>query len=108
MFSREPHADVEQEMSLIWRARLLAADATASIDGAVVELRELVLNDIGPTLEPTAIAQIGTYLASPRTTDPHRLLAGALLVMAGADSDLIEDAVESVRRWTGSLAHGAA
>jgi hypothetical protein len=107
MFSREPHADVEQEMSLIWRARLLAADATASIDGAVVELRELA-EGRADLLAAAAGSQIGTYLASPRTTDPHRLLAGALLVMAGADSDLIEDAVESVRRWTGSLAHGAA
>lgn len=106
MFNREPHADTEQEMALIWRARLLA-DAETSIDTAVVDLRELA-EGRADLLASAAGSQIGTYLGSPRTTDPHRLIAGALLVLAGADADLVEDAVESVRRWSGSLAHGAA
>jgi len=28
-------------------------------------IRRLVLNDVGPTIEPTAIARIGTYLGAP-------------------------------------------
>ena len=106
MFTREPPSDAQQEMALIWRAQLLT-DLETSIGAAVVELREMA-EGRADLLASAAGSQIGTYLASPRTTDPYHLLAGTLLVLAGADTDLVEDAVETVRRWTGTLADGAA
>lgn len=106
MFTREPHADAQLETALIRRARLLIGLDT-STGAAVVELRKMA-EGRADLLASAAGSQIGTYLASPRTTDPRHLLAGTLLVLAGADSDLVEESVESVRRWTASLTHGAA
>ena len=106
MFHREPPQDTQRELALIGRAQLLT-DLETSIGAAVVELREMA-GGRADLLASAAGSQIGTYLASPRTTDPYHLLAGTFLVLAGADSDLVEDAVESVRRWTGALTHGVA
>ena len=106
MFSREPHEDTQKELALISRAQLLT-DLETSIGAAVIELREMAAGR-ADLLASAAGSQIGTYLSSPRTTDPYHLLAGTLLVLAGADTDLVEDAVESVRRWTGTPTFGAA
>jgi hypothetical protein len=104
MTTREAHVDTQQELALIGLAQLLT-DVEVPIGAAVAELRETA-GDRADLLASAAGSQIGTYLASPRTTDPHRLLAGALLILAGADPDLVEDAVEDVRRWTGIHAPG--
>lgn len=106
MFSREPRQDIQTELALISRAQLLT-DLETSIGAAVAELREMA-DGRADLLASAAGSQIGTYLASPRSADPYHLLAGTLLVLAGADTDLVEDAVEAARRWTGSPVFGAA
>ncbi len=106
MFSREPRQDIQKELALISRAQLLT-DLETSIGAAVAELREMA-DGHADLLASAAGSQIGTYLASPRSADPYHLLAGTLLVLAGADTDLVEDAVEAARRWTGSPVFGAA
>lgn len=103
MFSHEPHQDALMEIALINRAQILT-DLEASIGAAVLELREMA-GGRADLLASAGGSQIGTYLASPRATDPHQLLAGTFLILAGADSDLVEDAVESARRWTSTAAH---
>ena len=103
MFSHEPHEDALREIALINRAQILT-DLETSITAAVLELREMS-DGRADLLASAAGSQIGTYLATPRTTDPNQLLAGTLLILAGADSDLVEDAVESARRWTSMAAH---
>ncbi len=103
MFSHEPHEDALREIALVNRAQLLT-DLESSIGAAVLELREMA-EGRADLLASAAGSQIGSYLASPRKTDPHQLLAGTLLVLAGADSDLVDDAVESARRWTSLAAH---
>lgn len=106
MFSREPRQDIQKELALISRVQLLT-DLETSIGAAVAELREMA-DGRADLLASAAGSQIGTYLASPRSADPYHLLAGTLLVLAGADTDLVEDAVEAARRWTGSPVFGAA
>jgi pimeloyl-ACP methyl ester carboxylesterase len=48
----------------------------ASLKGA--PLRRLVLNDVGPTIEPQAIARIGTYLGAPVRFETLEQAADAL------------------------------
>ena len=106
MIRSEPHEDNQREVALIRRAQLLT-DLEISVGAAVVELRRMA-EGRADLLASAAGSQIGTYLASPRKTDPNHLLAGTLLVMAGAKPELVEDTVESVHRWTELFAHGAA
>jgi hypothetical protein len=98
MFDREPTRDEDLETALTGRARHLIALGTSFADAAA-DLRELA-GTRADLLASAAGIHLGTYLGSPRTTDPHRLLAGALLAIAGADPDLIEDDIEAVRQWT--------
>ncbi len=97
MSTNDSHEDTRREVALISRAQLLT-DLETSVAAAIDELREMAQGR-ADLLANAAASQIGTYLASPRTTDPNHLLAGTFLVLAGADTDLVEDAVESVRRW---------
>lgn len=106
MISSEPHEDNQREVALIRRAQLLT-DLEISVGASVDELRQMAQGR-ADLLASAAGSQIGTYLASPRKTDPNHLLAGTLLVMAGANPKLVEDAVESAHKWTGMFAHGAA
>ena len=106
MLSSGPHENTPQEVALIRRAQLLT-DLEISVGAAVVELRHMA-EGRADLLASAAGSQIGTYLGSPRKADPNHLLAGTLLLLAGADSELVEDAVESVRQWTGLFARGAA
>jgi pimeloyl-ACP methyl ester carboxylesterase len=41
-------------------------------------VRRLVLNDVGPTIEPASLARIGTYLGQPAHWDSERQAADAL------------------------------
>lgn len=105
MSHRRLDPDLALEVDLIGRAHLLVEFNTPPHD-AVRQLRELA----GPRTDLLACAagsHLGAYLGAPRTTHPHRLLAGALLVLAGADTDLIEEEFESVRRWVRRPTHGA-
>ena len=97
MPNRRLDPDTTLEVALIGRAHYLVELHTPTIQ-AVARLRQLA----GPRADLLASAagsHLGAYLGSPRTTHPHRLLAGALLVLAGADVDLIEDEIEAVRSW---------
>jgi hypothetical protein len=102
--SPTPH-DTVQEAALISRAQLLT-DLEISVAAAIDELRDMA-NGRTDLLANAAASQIGAYLASPRSTDPYHLLAGTFLVLAGADTDLVEDAVEDVRRWSVLLSREA-
>lgn len=107
MTSSEPHdMDTQQEVALIKRAQLLT-DLEISVGAAVVELRDMA-HGRADLLASAAGSQIGAFLASPRKADPNHLLAGTLLVLAGASPELVQDAVESARRKTGLFAHEAA
>jgi hypothetical protein len=107
MTSSEPHdVDMQQEVALIKRAQLLT-DLEISVGAAVVELRDMA-HGRADLLARVAGSQIGAFLASPRKADPNHLLAGTLLVLAGASPELVQDAVESARRRTGLFAHEAA
>jgi hypothetical protein len=111
MTGRTLDPDTTLEIALIGRAQLHTALETP-VAVAVSELRELAGARVD-LLASAAGSHLGTYLGDPRATDPQRLLAGTLLVLAGADPDLVGDDIESVRRWTarpGSLgvAGGAA
>lgn len=105
MSTNESHQDTQREGALVSRAQLLT-DLETSVAAAIDELREMAQGR-ADLLANAAASQIGTYLASPRTTDPNHLLAGTFLVLAGADTDLVEDAVESVRRWARLLEQAA-
>jgi 3-hydroxyisobutyrate dehydrogenase-like beta-hydroxyacid dehydrogenase len=96
--------DTQREIALISRAQLLT-DLEISVAAAIDELREMA-DGRADLLANAAASQIGAYLAAPRTTDPYHLLAGTFLVLAGADTDTVEDAVESVRRWARLLEQG--
>ena len=98
MFSSETPQDANREVALISRAQLLT-DLEISVAAAIDELREMA-HGRSDLLANAAASQISVYLSSPRTTDPYHLLAGTFLVLAGADTDRVEDAVESVRRWS--------
>ena len=106
MTTSESQHDAQQEVALINRAQLLT-DLEISVAAAIDELRALA-GGRSDLLANAAASQIGAYLASPQTTDPYHLLAGTFLVLAGADTDLVEDAVESVRRWSTMLAPSGA
>ena len=97
MLRRRLDPDTTLEVALIGRAHLLVELNTPPSE-AVKQLQVLA----GPRTDLLASAagsHIGAYLGASRTTHPHRLLAGALLVRAGADTDLIDDEIELVRRW---------
>ena len=101
---RRHDPDSELEVALIGRAHLLVEFDTPPGD-AVKQLRDLA-GQRTDLLASAAGSHLGAYLGAPRTTHPHRLLAGALLVRAGADADLIEREVEQVRNWVRRPAHG--
>ena len=97
MQNRRLDPDAKLEVELVGRAHLLVELGSPTLD-AVAELRSLA----GPRpdlLSKAAGSHLGAYLGSPSTTHPHRLLAGALLVLAGADADLLESEIETVRQW---------
>jgi 3-hydroxyisobutyrate dehydrogenase-like beta-hydroxyacid dehydrogenase len=105
MNTNTSHEDHHREVALVSRAQLLT-DLEISVAAAIDELRDMAQGR-ADLLANAAASQIGTYLASPRTTDPNHLLAGTFLVLAGADNDLVADAVESVRRWARLLEQAA-
>ena len=105
MFSSETPQDAQREDALISRAQLLT-DLEISVAAAIDELR-VMAHGRADLLANAAASQIGVYLSSPRTTDPYHLLAGTFLVLAGADTDRVEDAVESVRPWSVMLSQHA-
>jgi len=86
------------EHELIRAAHRLASHEL-KIRVSVLELRTLA-DGRTDLLAAAAGAHLGTYLAEPRAADPHRLLAGTLLILAGADRDLVAGEVESARRWS--------
>jgi hypothetical protein len=98
MLSHDLDADTELELALIGHAQLLISQETA-VTTAVDELRTLA-SGRGDLLANAAGIHLGAYLAAPQTSDPDRLLAGAMLALAGADADLIGTEIETVRRWT--------
>jgi hypothetical protein len=104
------HDDVELELELIRHAHLLA-DPQNSVGEAVAELR-LMANGRKDLLGSAADAQVGAYLASPRTMEPYLLLAGTLLTLAAAeDSGGVKDVGAARRRkrvWGRRMAPGAA
>ena len=105
MLSSEVPHDTLHEAALINRAQLLT-DLEISVAAAIDELRDMA-DGRSDLLANAAASQIGAYLASPRTVDPYHLLAGTFLVLAGADTDRVEDAVEDVRRWSVLLSREA-
>jgi hypothetical protein len=86
-----------QETALVRRAQLLT-DLEKSVAATIDELRDMARGR-ADLLANAAASQIGAYLASPRTVDPYHLLAGTFLVLAGADTDRVEEVVEDVRTW---------
>jgi 3-hydroxyisobutyrate dehydrogenase-like beta-hydroxyacid dehydrogenase len=105
MATSESHQDTQHVVALISRAQLLT-DLEISVAAAIDELRTMAQGR-ADLLADAAASQIGAFLASPQKTDPYHLLAGTFLVLAGADTDLVEDAVESVRRWARLLEQAA-
>ena len=97
--------DTLHEAALIHRAQLLT-DLEISVAAAIDELRDMA-DGRADLLANAAASQIGAYLAAPRSVDPYHLLAGTFLVLAGADTDRVEDAVEDVRRWSVLLSREA-
>ena len=93
----ESRQDTQQVVALVSRAQLLT-DLEISVSAAIDELRGIAQGR-SDLLASAAASQIGAFLASPHRTDPFHLLAGTFLVLAGADMDVVEDEVESVRRW---------
>lgn len=93
---RSSSHDTQREIALARRAELLT-DLDTSIKAAVSELR--AMSDGRPDLLAAAAAsQLGTYIADPHATDPNHVLAGALLLLAGADTDLVTHSMETDRR----------
>ena len=102
---RAEQKEWQHEHELIRCAQRLAAHEL-KIRVSVLELQTMAAGR-SDLLASAAGAQIGSYLAEPRAADPHRLLAGTLLILAGADQDLIEDEVNAARRWTAARADPA-
>lgn len=100
---RRPDPDATLEVVLVGHAHYLIEVHTPTIE-AVAQLRELA-GSRADLLASAAGSHLGAYLGSPRTTHPHRLLAGALCVLAGADTDLIDEEVERVRQWVRRPSH---
>jgi len=105
MRRRHHERELQHERELIRCAQRLASHEL-KIRVSVLELQTLAAGR-SDLLASAAGAQIGAYLAEPRAADPHRLLAGTLLILAGADQDLIEEEVEAARRWTAAPAEPA-
>ena len=79
------------------RSAQLLTDLEISVAAAFDELRAMA-GGRADLLANAAASLIGAYLASPKTTDPYHLLAGTFLVLTGADTHMVENEVESVRR----------
>lgn len=90
------HPDVRLEVRLNGAATRLA-HADTPLRDAVAQL-EAMAGDRADLLAAAAGSILGGYLSRPGSTHPQALYAVALLVLAGADVDLIVEHVDRARR----------
>jgi hypothetical protein len=88
-------ADVTLKVRLNGAATRLA-HADAPMQEAVEQLQALA-SGRADLLAAAAGSILGAYLSSPGTTHPNAVYAVALLVLAGADVDLIVEHVDQAR-----------
>ena len=96
LHGRGIHPDVRLEIAPTGRATRLAHD-DAPMREAVEQLRELAAGRTD-LLAAAAGSILGGYLSRPGSTHPQAVYSVALLVLAGADVDLIVEHVDRARR----------
>jgi len=90
------HPDVRLEVALNGAATRLA-HADAPLREAVAQL-EVMAAERTDLLAAAAGQILGGYLSRPGSTHPQAVYSVALLVLAGADVDLIVEHVDGARR----------
>lgn len=96
MLSTDPHRDIDRQLALERRAQMLA-DLETSVLAGVSELRAMAGGD-ARLLAGAAAATLSAHVSAHPPTDSRLLLAGVLLLLAGADDDLVAPDLEAARR----------